>query len=80
MESVLIQFQDEKKAQDFIQGFNLVQSGAVSITSYEAKALAKLYTDIALLRGDVIDPKKYSLIVKKLDDISSIINQEVGSK
>lgn len=73
MTSILIQFQDEDKAENFIQRFNLVQHGACSITSHEEKALAKLYIDIAILRGDVIDPEKHASAVKKLEDIASII-------
>jgi hypothetical protein len=54
MESVLIQFKNTDDAQKFIKRLDIEKHGASSATAHESRELAKLYIDIAILRGDVI--------------------------
>ncbi len=54
MESVLIQFENSDDAQKFIKRLDVTKHGASSATAHESGELAKLYIDIAILRGDVV--------------------------
>ena len=80
MESVLIQFKKQEDAQKFIKTFDLIKHGAASATAHQEAMLAKLYIDIAILRGDVIELEKHASVVKKLEAISSVLNGELRSE